>query len=395
MNVLRRLSVTSGFLQIALILFFVEFVRGAYLITYLPVYSSDRLGFSLSVIGIAVAAHYITDTTLKSLIGYLLDRFSPRLIVHVGLMISFAGLFATHYVHQPWLLIVAAALFGAGVSPIWIVSMSMVREGERAAQMGFLYTLWLTGMGLGPVVMNFLVDRGFGLPFWIQVGMWGVAWGMSLRIASGRLSAADRIPLRRQIRLFWQRMKQMNFLLPGMVLQTTAAGMLVPILPSFATKYLGLTYTEYSYILMAGGVSAVIGLIPMGKLSDTRGKKWFLVVGFGLLSFALYSLTLRSGLYASIIWAVVSGGAYAALLPAWNALLSYQIPDGQEGLGWGIFSSVEGIGVMLGPIMGGWLADWRSESFTVLTSALLLASIALFYMMYPFDRFAERDARSR
>ncbi|WP_342672474.1 hypothetical protein [Paenibacillus tianmuensis] len=32
------------------------------------------------------------------------------------------------------------------------------------------------------------------------------------------------------------------------------------------------------------------------------------------------------------------------------------VPKNQQGLGWGLFSSVEGIGVAIGPVIGGWLA---------------------------------------
>ncbi|MBX6396291.1 MAG: MFS transporter, partial [Alicyclobacillaceae bacterium] len=162
--------------------------------------------------------------------------------------------------------------------------------------------------------------------------------------------------------------------------------MLVPILPGFATKHVGLTYTQYSYVLLAGGVCAVLGLIPMGRLSDRRGKKWFLVFGFGIFAFALYALTLGGNLYTSILWAMVLGLSYAAVLPVWNAILSYQVPDGQRGLGWGIFSSVEGIGVMIGPVLGGWIADLYGETITILFSAALLGGIAVFYLLLPFSR---------
>jgi MFS family permease len=178
----------------------------------------------------------------------------------------------------------------------------------------------------------------------------------------------------------------MKVLLPGMILQTTAAGMLVPILPSFATKSLGLTYSQYSFILILGGASAVLGLIPMGKFSDRGGKKWFLVIGFALFAICLASLTVSSNFYTTMANAILLGVSYAAVLPVWNAILSYQVPAGQEGLGWGIFSSVEGIGIMIGPMVGGWIASLYSENVTVWISAILLGGIALFYLLLPFQR---------
>jgi MFS family permease len=102
-------------------------------------------------------------------------------------------------------------------------------------------------------------------------------------------------------------------------------------------------------------------------------------------------LTISSSIKTSITLVMLMGFAYSALLPAWNATLSYHVPENQEGLGWGIFSSVEGIGVMLGPVIGGWVADWHSEYYTVMVSAIMLGVIALFYFLFPFNRLIGGD----
>ena len=66
-----------------------------------------------------------------------------------------------------------------------------------------------------------------------------------------------------------------------MVLQTMGAGMLIPILPELAEDRLGLNGKQYSLLLLAGGALTILGLIPLGRLSDKLGgKKWFLVLGF-------------------------------------------------------------------------------------------------------------------
>lgn len=389
MSIQRKVPFTKGFIQVSLILFIVEFVRGAYLLTFLPTFTVDKLMLPISIVGVAVTAHYIADTAVKSFIGYLLDRFSVRIVVHSGLLISLAGLFLTQYVRFPWELIVAASLYGIGASPIWIVILSKVTENDRAAKMGLVYIFWLVGLGMGPVVINFFIDKSYQTPFWILIGMLMFAWLLSLGISNKGIALPKLISFTKQIQTLLSRIKTMKPLLPGMVLQTTAAGMLVPILPGFASKHLGLSYSQYSYVLMTGGVCAVLGLLPMGKLSDSKGKKWFLVAGFGIFAIALYALTLSSTFKSSVILAVVLGISYSAVLPAWNAILSYQVPPEQEGLGWGILSSIEGVGVMLGPILGGSLADFYSETLTVLVSASLLGIIAIFYLLFPFNRLID------
>ncbi|WP_035102363.1 MFS transporter [Aneurinibacillus terranovensis] len=390
-NIFNKKIVTWDFFKVISILFLVEFVRGAFLITFLPLYAADVLGFSVSVVGVAVTAHYFADTAVKSIFGYLLDRFPFRFIVQVGLFLSFLGLLFIPYIHQSWLLIIASTVFGIGISPVWIVCLSKVNEDNRAAQMGFLYTFWLVGLGLGPVVLNFFMDKSYRLSLWILIGLWAIGWLLSLGIRNDKVEKVTMVPVKKQMKMFLERLKTMRTLLPGMVLQTTAAGMLVPILPTFAASHLGLTHSQYSYILIVGGVCAVIGLVPMGRLSDAWGWKWFLVIGFGMLAFGLFFLTFQFALYSIFILAGVLGLSYSAVLPAWNALLSHHIPQGQEGLGWGIFSSVEGIGVIIGPVLGGWIADRFSESLTVQLSALFLGGIALFYCFLPLSLLQRKE----
>lgn len=380
MNVKSSPYINKNIFIYGVVLFIVEFVRGAYLVSYLPTYATNKLGFSVVMVGIAISVHYVTDTIIKLYAGYLLDRFSFRLITQLGLLISFSGLMMMQFSHQLWLLVTSAALFGVGISPIWLLCLSKIKPEHRAANMGVLYTCWLCGLGAGPVVINFLIDKSYALSFWVMLVLWGVGWLFSLFISNKKESTPPQIPMKHQMLMLWERLRSMKFLLPGMLLQTAAAGLLLPILPGFASKYLGLQYSEYSYVLIAGGIFTVIFLIPMGKWSDRKGRKWFLVFGFAAFAIMLFSLTFISLLWQAIFLAAALGFSYAAVLPAWNALLAQHVPKNQQGMGWGLFSSIEGIGVIVGPILGGWMADIFNERFTVWVSSALLASLALYYL---------------
>ncbi len=369
----------------SVILFFVEFVRGAVAISFMPIYGQKVLGLSLDIIGVAITAHYVTDTALKIAIGWLLDRFSARTIVHAGLLLSLGGVFLFQYADTPWLFIAAAALFGVGVSPIWIVCLTKVADENRATQMGYLYTIWFAGIGAGPVVCNLLLDYSPGITYWLLVALSVIAWMLSLFISNRQERPVLTIPLAQQLAMLRDKLRQMRLLLPGMILQTAGAGMLVPILPSFAEKELGIDPTQYSLLLLAGGACTVLGLMPMGRLSDRVGrKKLFLVGGFGMFALTLAFLASTPPLWQCILLAVVLGLSYAAVLPSWNALLASYVPPQQQGLGWGIFSTVEGIGVMIGPVAGGVIAHVRGESDVVWISALLFGLIGLLYLLFPF-----------
>ncbi|WP_268626586.1 MFS transporter [Paenibacillus alvei] len=391
MKKIRALGMGRDIVLLAVILFFVEFVRGAALVSFIPIYGQNILYISLAIIGAATTAHYLTDTLLKTAIGYLLDRFPARLIINIGLLISLTGIALFHYGNIPWVFILAAALYGVGISPVWIVCLTKVKEDQRAAQMGFLYMIWLVGMGAGPVVLNLILDYKPEISYWLLVALSTVAWLLSFFVAGGKQAERISVPFREQWEALREKLKAIKPLLPGMILQTLGASMLVPILPTFVAESLSFTeHREYSLLLLLGGGCTVLGLVPMGKWSDKSSRKPFLVIGFGIFALTLASLSLHPSKLVAYGLAVVLGLSYSAVLPAWNALLALYVPPGQKGLGWSLLSTVEGIGVLIGPVLGGFIASATSASMVVWISAALFGIVSIVYLLFPSRWFAEQ-----
>lgn len=389
METVIRLLNDRNFVRYALILFIGEFVRGAIILSLLPLYGLDYW-----VVGVAVTAHYATDTVSKLGVGYLVDRFSSRLMVTSGLILAIVSICLMYYFPIPWLIIAASALLGLGISPVWIACLAMVKDSQRATQMGFLYTLWLAGMGGGPVVINFFLQFGHALSFAILTALLGLGFLFSMRIQRVDSRNLRVIPIRRQFLLLVQKVRRMRLLLPGMILQTLGASMLLPVLPDFATLEIGLDPSQISFLLMAGGICAILALIPMGRLSDRFGKQPFLVIGFSMLGFALFFLAKTETIEFALLWAVVLGIAYSTMLPAWNALLSYYVPENQEGVGWGLLNTVEGIGIALGPSIGGALGSLYAVALPIEIAAFIFLFIGLFYLLVPIDRITMTKGRA-
>jgi len=367
----------------AAVLFAVQFVRGAVLISFLPIFGKNALAHSLETIGAAITALFLSDTCLKLAIGYLLDRFSPGAVVRVGLIASLAGVAAMGAADRPWLFIVAAAVYGAGVSPIWIVCLTRVRREKRATQMGMLYTIWLVGLGAGPVATNALLEVNYTWTYALLVACCALNWLLAHGLAAERIGDGLVVPFREQWRMMRQRLQDTKPLLPGMVLQAATAGMLLPILPSFAEVQLGLTPSQYSLLLLIGGGCTALGLVPMGRLADRLGQRRFLTAGFFGFGVALYALTLHPSVPLAMVCALALGLCYSAVLPAWNALLAAYIPPAQRGLGWGIFSTVEGVGGVFGPYFGGLIATLWGEGFLVGLAGVIFGAIGILYLILP------------
>ncbi|MFC5648543.1 MFS transporter [Paenibacillus solisilvae] len=383
MNIRNRLSRKfnfSGMTAYFFILFIIEFVRGAFLVSYLPSYASEQLHFSLSVIGLAVSVHYLMDNAVKVFAGYLIDRFSTRIVLFTGILLSIISIMLVVHAQSEWEILTATALLGIGGSPVWLVCLSGVQEECRASQMSMLYLFWMCGLGLGPVVMNFLMDVDDQVVFNILIGMLCACGLLALTAKSARRSGISKLSLAAQLKMLWERIAKTGFLLPSMILQTTAGGLLVPLLSPFATQHIGLSHSELSISLIAGGVSALLILVPAGKWIDRLGGKWFLIGGFGIFALTVFMLTFSNTFIETVFLSMILGASYASLLPAWNAYLSRYVPQDSVGAGWGLISTIEGIGVVAGPALGGWMAERVSASFPFWMAAVIFAGIACYYL---------------
>ncbi|WP_338139491.1 MFS transporter [Paenibacillus thiaminolyticus] len=241
-------------------------------------------------------------------------------------------------------------------------------------------------------MLNLIVDKHPQTAYLLLFALSGIAWVLSFFIGGGRQQLADAapVPFRQQWDALLVKVKAMKPLLPGMILQTLGASMLVPILPTFAAEALSFSSQQYSVLLVLGGGFTVLGLVPMGKWSDRVGRKPFLIIGFGIFGLALASLSLYPSVIFAYGLAVLLGISYSAVLPAWNALLALYVPPGHKGLGWSLLSTVEGIGVLLGPVIGGVIANVSSAGTVIWISAGLFAAISIIYLLFPSRWFAER-----
>ena len=127
-------------------------------------------------------------------------------------------------------------------------------------------------------------------------------------------------------------------------------------------------------------------LIPMGRAIDRFGTRRPLTVGFVLAAVALFLLPEHRPFLEVLALGALLGASYAVILPAWNAFLAAAVPKERQGALWGIFMTVEGLGLAIGPALGGRL--W--ESFGAIGpfwgAAFVFVAMGIFYGLDPISR---------
>jgi Na+/melibiose symporter-like transporter len=108
------------------------------------------------------------------------------------------------------------------------------------------------------------------------------------------------------------------------------------ILNSFGFGYFLIYLTAYLVevnVVDAWGVGLILGVetvvlvltgVPMGILSDRRGRKWFLILGNALIPPTLLAFSLTHDFTWYVLAAALAGFAEACSLGSWNALIADQ-----------------------------------------------------------------------
>jgi len=391
LRVLKNISLSPKEYCLLLVLLLIEFTRGAFFLTFLPLYAVNYLGISVAAAGLAVSAHYLAETLSKGAAGWQLDR-RGHLTMLIGLLVGLAALVLMKIHPSATLLLAGSAVLGLGISPVWLAVISKVAPvqlKERATRMGIIFAIWLVGGGGGPVVINFFIARDYNIAFWLLIFLWGFALAVSAALLPGaesKTGSGQGYSIKKELLKMLQNKAIKKILLPGMFLQTLTGGLLLPLLPLYAQNKIGLEPSQYGILLLIGGAAAALSFLPMGRLADRVNLKFILSAGFGISALSLAAFSVVRDAFNAYLLAALIGFSYAAVLPAWNNLLAKAVPPDRQATGWGVFSTIEGMGVAIGPAMGGVVAKYMGIQAPIIISTTLLAIMSCFYLFYPVEK---------
>ncbi|KYH14934.1 lipoteichoic acid biosynthesis MFS flippase LtaA [Staphylococcus kloosii] len=382
---LNNFKQSNNFIIMLVILFLMEFARGMYILSYLSLLPTATT-IAVGITSTAISIHFISDAATNFVIGFLLKRFGSKIVLTSGFLLAFASLFLVIWLPtNPIVLIASAMLLGIAVSPIWVIMLASVEEKSRGKQMGYVYFAWLLGLLVGMITMNLIFKfdpTNFAFMMSLVVL---IAWILYYFVKI-RLTNYNTRPVSEQLGQIVDVTKKHLILFPGILLQGASITALVPILPIYATKVVGVSTVEYTIAIIIGGVGCAISMLFLSKVIDNNGKTFMYAMifgGFVLYAIMIFALSLITNIY--IVWglAIFIGLMYGLLLPAWNTFMAAHIhPDEQEET-WGVFNSIQGFGSMIGPIVGGLIKEFtKSVNNTFYFSAAVFLLLAIFYGYY-------------
>jgi MFS family permease len=178
----------------------------------------------------------------------------------------------------------------------------------------------------------------------------------------------------------------------GLVLANeTVKGAFVPLAPIFADRF-DLSHSQVGVLLAAGSFSTLILSIPIGLVIDRLGTRKVLVAATVVLCASTLAQGLAPDFWTLLLSRVGFGAASAAV---WVGGSTWLASVSSQAAGWwrlGGIVTISGLGALLGPALGGFLADAGGVRLPFLCFAPGVALILIGVVRLGAVGARERDA---
>ena len=134
-------------------------------------------------------------------------------------------------------------------------------------------------------------------------------------------------------------------------------GIVSPLLPLYA-EAMGASGVLLGMIFSSFTITRAVVIPIIGPLSDRRGRKLFLLIGFGGFTVATLGYLLATTPLHLIVTRAIQGATAGMMLPIARAFIGDLCPRGEEGKWQGIANAAFFGGFGVGPLIGGPIAEW-------------------------------------
>jgi MFS transporter, DHA2 family, multidrug resistance protein len=167
------------------------------------------------------------------------------------------------------------------------------------------------------------------------------------------------------------------------VLDTTIANVVLP----YIAGGMGVSADEASWVVTSYLVSNAISLTASPFLARLFGRKVFFLICLGLFTVSSILCAQAWNLDSLILFRILQGLAGGGMVPVSQSILADAFPPQKRGQAFALFGVAVVVAPVIGPTLGGWLAD----SFTwrwcfLINGPVGLATIALIAVLLPADR---------
>jgi EmrB/QacA subfamily drug resistance transporter len=177
----------------------------------------------------------------------------------------------------------------------------------------------------------------------------------------------------------------LTVILIGMLMTVLDGYMMSIALPTI-TAYFNVSIAESQWII-TGYLVVMTGLfVVFGKASEYTGRAGLFMGGWGLFTLSSLACSFSTGIYMLIAFRICQAIGAAMVAGVSGALIFQAFPPKELGKALGYFGATVGLGSLIGPGLGGFIADklgWQYIFLVNVPLGIVLLATALKYLKVP------------
>ena len=184
-------------------------------------------------------------------------------------------------------------------------------------------------------------------------------------------------------RLFKEYPQQFWLLMGASFIDRVGGALVFTFFALYVTDKFEVGLTQVGGLFAIFAVTGMVGGVVGGALADRMGRKSVVVFGLVMSALSSVALGLVNDFLALHLVTIAVGLMSSVSGPAQQAMVADMLPEEQHAEGYGIWRVVINIAVVIGPVIGGLLADYSylllffSDAVTsIITAVIILVALA-------------------
>jgi MFS family permease len=332
------------------------------------------------------------------------QRWGYLAVMVVGLLIKALGAVGVASATRFERLMLPRFFQGAGDALVMSSALLAITIGSTPGQRGKNTSLFQTaaflGLALSPTLGGEIADSyGVRAPIWIQSGI-SVILAVSIWAVSSRILVPNQLEDQDQTRLeasltreLNSRRKNLDFLLVALsafLIFMARAGARDTLLPIYAREKFGMESVEIGVLFNIFAIVNLLSIPVSGYLVDRIGRK--MIIGYGLLLLAGGVLTIGfSSSYTILLIGVISMACGKGLSEPATLVYLADIANPRRISGsFGLFLTIRDLGLVMGPIVLGWIADLGGLQMPYTFNGIACAACAIIFLLFAREGYKVR-----
>lgn len=358
------------------------------LIPVLPFYLSEIFRAGNSTIGIILSCYTIAALCIRPFSGYFLDTFARKPLYLLAYFI-FTSMFGGYIIAGSLtLFIIFRIIHGLSFGMVTVsgntVVIDIMPSSRRGEGLGYYGLSNNIAMALGPMSGLFLHDAGVTYPIIFYTSLASCFVGL---LCASLVKTPYKPPIKRES-ISMDRFILLKGIPAGvsLLLLSIPYGMTTNYVAMYA-KQIGVNATTgFFFTFMAVGMA--ISRIFSGKIVD-RGKVtqvisaglYLVILSFFLLSACVYIIHWNSTVCTVIFFAIalLLGVGFGVMFPAYNTIFVNLAPNSQRGTATSTYLTSWDIGIGIGMLSGGYIAEISTFDKAYLLGACLTIISAVYF----------------